>query len=252
MRRLTSSLAVSALFLLTLSAPALAQSTSRCADCHYAQANGPAPDHLRDWDRSPHAANNIGCEKCHGGDSTTFESFLAHRDVLHPSNAKSPVHRTNLPATCGRCHVGPFVAFQDSRHYELLKNGSDRGPTCATCHDAVAGTLLSPKALESQCGSCHGPKETAPRASRAANARMMYENLGVIAKEFKLATAMIKKVDNKQRRADLLEEYRQAEVPLTRAINAGHKFVYNDLNEYLNTAQSRIEKLLANIANRAQ
>ena len=26
-----------------------------------------------------------------------------------------------------------------------------RGPTCSTCHDPVAGELLSPKALEKQC-----------------------------------------------------------------------------------------------------
>jgi hypothetical protein len=233
--------------------PANAQQASRCADCHYAQAaNQRADDHLLDWDRSPHAQENVGCEKCHGGNSTTFESAIAHRGVLHSTNKKSPVNRANLPATCGSCHVGPFVAFQASRHYELLKTGSDRGPTCSTCHDAVSGTLLSPKALESQCGSCHGPKEVAPRAGRARDARTMYENLGVVAKELKLANAMIKRVSDKQRRADLLEDYRQAEVPLTRAINAGHKFVYDDLNEHLTTAQTRIEKLLANLANRAE
>ena len=81
----------------------------------------------------------------------------------------------------------------------------------------------------------------------------MYENLGVVAKEFKLANAMIKKVDDKQRRTDLLEEYRQAEVPLTRAINAGHKFVYDESRTIsLNLAQTRIERLMANIANRTQ
>jgi hypothetical protein len=40
-------------------------------------------------------------------------------------------------------------------------------------------------------------------------------------------------------------------VPLTRAINAGHKFVYDELEEYLGVAQGRIEKLMARIANRA-
>ena len=141
--------------LLAFGATASAQQTSRCADCHYAQNNAPAHDHLFDWDRSPHARNNVGCEKCHGGNASVFEASLAHRGVLNPADKKSPVHRTNLPATCGGCHVGPFVAFQESRHYELLKSGDDHGPTCSTCHDAVAGNLLSPKALEKQIGRAH-------------------------------------------------------------------------------------------------
>jgi hypothetical protein len=234
-----------------VASPARAQQTSRCADCHFAQNAVPNPDHLSDWDRSPHAKNNVGCEKCHGGNSAVFESSLAHRGILNSGNKKSPVYRANLPQTCGGCHVGPFVAFQDSRHYQLLKTGVDRGPTCSTCHDPVAGDLLSPKALEKQCNQCHGPKEVAPRAQRAANARKMYETLNVVRDELKLANTMIKRVDDRQRRADLMAEYEQAQVPLTRAINAGHKFVYDELDEYLKVAQDRIDKLMARIANRA-
>jgi hypothetical protein len=232
-------------------APASAQPTSRCADCHFAQSEVPAQDHLFDWDRSPHARNNVGCDKCHGGNSTVFEATLAHRGILSSGNKKSPVNRANLPATCGGCHVGPFVAFQDSRHYQLLKNGDDHGPTCSTCHDAVGAQLLSPNSLEKQCSHCHGPKEVAPRAERARDARNMYEGLNVVREQLKLASAMIKKVDDRQRRADLLDEYEQAQVPLTRAINAGHKFVYSELEEYLAVAQQRVEKLMSRIANRA-
>ena len=239
-------------FAFLLGTPSSAQSPSRCADCHYAQNRAPNADHLFDWDRSPHAQNNVGCEKCHGGNPAVFESSLAHRTILNSANKKSPVNRANLPATCGGCHVGPFVNFQDSRHYELLKTGNPNGPTCSTCHDAVAGTLLSPKALESQCASCHGPKEIAPRAERARKARTMYEGLSVVQKEFVLTSAMIKRVDDRQRKADLQNEYEQARVPLVRAIDAGHKFVYDDLEQYLGVAQDRVEKLMGHIANRAQ
>lgn len=234
-----------------VSAPASAQQSSRCADCHYAQNAVPGQDHLYDWDRSPHARNGVGCEKCHGGNATVFEKSLAHRGMLSPANAKSPVSRANLPNTCGGCHTGPFVAFQESRHFELLKSGDAHGPTCSTCHDAVAGNLLSPAALEKQCSHCHGPKEIAPRAARAKNARAMYEGLNAVREQLKLANTMIKKVDDKQRRADLMGEYEQATVPLTRAINAGHKFVYAELDEHLKVAQERVEKLMSRIANRA-
>lgn len=237
--------------LIVLPAPASAQQASRCADCHYAQNNVPAQDHLYDWDRSPHGHANVGCDKCHGGNPTVFESSLAHRGIVNSGNAKSPVNRANLPATCGGCHVGPFVAFQESRHFELLKTGDAHGPTCSTCHDAVAGNLLSPAALEKQCAHCHGPKEIAPRAERARNARAMYEGLNVVREQLKLASAMIKKVDDRQRRADLMNDYEQATVPVTRAINAGHKFVYAELDEHLKVAQQRTEKLMSRIANRA-
>jgi hypothetical protein len=39
---------------------------------------------------------------------------------------------------------------------------------------------------------------------------------------------------------------------LTRAINAGHKFVYDDLENYVGVAQQRVEALMSRIANRAQ
>jgi hypothetical protein len=252
MSRLTLSSMLVVSLCLASAAPAVAQQTSKCADCHYAQLNVPNPGHLYDWDRSAHARNNVGCERCHGGNGTVFEESLAHRGILHSTNKKSPVNRANLPATCGGCHTGPFVAFQDSRHYQLLKDGDDQGPTCATCHDAVAGDLLSPKALESQCNQCHGPREVAPRAERARHARDMYEALAAVRKELKLARAMIARVDDKQRRADLLDMYEQAEVPLTRAVNAGHKFVYDELDSYLTLAQQRVDTLMSRIANRVE
>jgi len=79
----------------------------------------------------------------------------------------------------------------------------------------------------------------------------MYESLNVVRDQLKLARAMIAKVDDRQRRADLLDQYEQAQVPLTRAINAGHTFVYSELEEYLTVTQQRVEKLMSTIANRA-
>ena len=78
--------------LLVLASPAESQQ-SRCADCHFANPSAPAADHLADWDFSAHSRNNVGCEKCHGGDASTFEKSLAHRGILNSANAKSPVNR---------------------------------------------------------------------------------------------------------------------------------------------------------------
>jgi hypothetical protein len=234
-----------------IATPAVAQiNQSRCADCHYANPTSPRQDHLQEWDRSPHSRNNVGCEKCHRGNPAEFEPFLAHRGVLNSSNIESPVNRRNLPTTCGACHVGPFVAFQDSRHYQLLQTGSNNGPTCSTCHGDTDGRLLSPKALASQCNQCHGPGEQAPRAERARQVRDQYEGLKVVREQMKLAQSLIRRVDNKTRRTELTQAYEQAQVPLTRAVNAGHKFVYDELREYLGVAQQRVEALLNRLANR--
>ena len=234
---------------LLLAGSASAQQNSRCADCHFARPDAPAQDHLREWDRSPHGRNNVGCQKCHGGNETTVEPFLAHRGMLSWANPDSPVNRKNIPTTCGGCHVGPFVAFQDSKHYQLLETGDRRGPVCTTCHGEVDGRLLSPKALESECSECHGPKEVAPRAERARQVRQLYEGLSVVREQIKLAESFIKKVNDKARRQALQDRLEQAKVPLTRAIDAGHKFVYEDLQNSLATAQTRADDLLTELAN---
>ena len=234
---------------LMVGSPASAQQ-SHCADCHFADPAAPRQDHLNEWDRSAHGRNNIGCEKCHGGNAKEFDRLLAHHGVMSSADKSSPVNRRNLPFTCGTCHVGPAVAFEDSRHYELLRSGSDRGPTCSTCHGEVDGRVLSPKALASQCGGCHGPGEVAFRAERARRVRDQYESLTVVREQVKLARALIARVADKERRAELTRALDQAQTPLTRAVDAGHRFVYDDLKQYLAIAQERVAVLMATLANR--
>jgi hypothetical protein len=250
MTRLSTILVVLPILLFGTGAPADAQFApqSGCADCHFARPDAPAPDHLAAWDRSPHGRGEVGCEKCHGGNPKVFEPLVAHKGMLGPGHRLSGVNRRNLPATCGGCHVGPFVAFQDSRHYQLLRDGIDVGPTCSTCHGTTEGRVLSAKALGSQCNSCHGPNAVAPRDKRAARARELYQTLAGVRDSLRTASSLIKRVKDPERRADLLAAYQQAEVPVTRAVNAGHKFVYAELEEYLAVAQERTDALLARLA----
>jgi hypothetical protein len=229
--------------------PGIADAQSRCADCHFSQPEAPAPDHLADWDLSAHRRNNVGCEACHGGDATTFESFLAHRDILHSTNPASPVHRQNLPRTCGTCHAGPFVAFQDSQHFALLEKGNNRVPVCSTCHGSVGLNRPSARSLERECASCHGPDGVAPRPERAEAARTLYDALHDSRDLLRAARPLINRIDDKARRAQLDEAYQQAEVPLIQAVQSGHQFVYDALKERLSVARQRIEALFGQIAN---
>lgn len=235
-----------------LSATADAQ-TSRCASCHFANVEtAPAQDHLSDWDSSPHGRNSVGCETCHGGDATTFERALAHRDVLSHGNPASPVNRANIPQTCGSCHPGPYTNFQQSQHFELLNEGNRRVPICVTCHGDVGARLLSPTGLERTCANCHDADGVAPRPGRAADARLLLEGAADVRESLAAARRLLERVDDSTRRAELEEAYNQAEVPLIQARQAGHRFVFDALEERLGVARQRTADLLRLLVNPGQ
>lgn len=228
---------------------ATAQSQSRCADCHFANPGSVSASHLSDWDLSGHGRNNVGCETCHGGDPRSFEPFIAHKDILAPNNPASPVNRVNLPRTCGTCHTGPLVQFQRSKHYELLKTADKNGPTCTTCHGEAAGVRLSPKALEGQCASCHGAGKIAPHPEFPARGRLALAGLRDARAQLKDARGAIARVKDPARRKALEEAAQQAEVPIIEATQAGHAFVYDQLDERLTTARVRLNALFERLAN---
>jgi hypothetical protein len=59
----------------------------------------------------------------------------------------------------------------------------------------------------------------------------------------KLADARIKQVRDPARRTQLAEMSQQAQIPLSRALDAGHRFVYDELREYVALAQKRVDAL---------
>jgi hypothetical protein len=216
---------------LMLGGVAAAQPASRCADCHVANRVERGGHHLGEWDRSAHGRARVGCEKCHGGNPATFEQPAAHRGMLPPANERSPVHRANLPKTCGSCHVGQRVAFEKTKHFQLLASGDGRGSTCSTCHNEVGDTLLSPKALEVQCNACHGPGGTAPRPERARDARLALEDVHEARVLLKEARDVIRQVKDPARRTALGQEATGVERDLAQAVEAGHAFVYDGLRD---------------------
>ena len=255
MRILHRYLFLAALALLASAGYAEAQG-SRCADCHVANAPSTLPNwsgfalrHLQDYESSPHARNNAGCDRCHGGNPTTFEKFLAHKDMLPPTSPASPAHKVNLPKTCGACHTGPFVAFQKSQHYKLLQAGDDRGPTCSTCHGEVAANLLSPTSLGNQCAQCHGPNQPQARPGRAEDAQLLMGEVREVRARLKEAQSIIRRIKNREVRAKFEEQWRQAEIPVIEARNAGHEFVFDNLKERLDRARQRTEALIDALAN---
>lgn len=244
---LTATLVAAALAL--AGGQAAAQSQSRCADCHFANPGSVSPSHLSDWDLSGHGRTPVGCESCHGGDPKSFEPFIAHKDILARTNPASPVHRANLPKTCGTCHTGPLVAFQRSKHYELLRAGDRNGPTCTTCHGEAAGVRLSPKALEGQCASCHAAGKIAPHPEFPARGKLALEGLREARALLRDVRNAIARVKDPARRKSLEAAAQQAEVPIIEATQAGHAFVYDQLEERLATARTRLSALFDRVSN---
>lgn len=236
--------------LVASTAPVAAQlQVSLCADCHFANLGGPAPRHLADWDLSPHGRTAVGCEKCHGGNPATVESFLAHQAIVRGRDLDSPVNPRSLPRTCGECHSGPFVQFQSSKHYDLLRNGAKDTPTCSTCHGEVAAILLSPKGLETQCNECHGRGKKDARPEYAANARILLTQVRETRAMLDSVKPIIKRVKDEKLRASLQYDYDQAQVPLKEAADAGHTFVFANVEERLLVARNMADALSDRVAN---
>ncbi len=238
-----------ALSLILVVSSLMAQQQSSCADCHFSALETPEPYHLNAWERSAHGRNRVGCESCHGGNATTFESFMAHQDILNSRNPASPVYPRNIPQTCGACHTGQFVAFQDSGHYTLLQEGRQDTPVCTTCHENVGARLLSPRGLAKQCSKCHGEGEIASRPEYPVQGRQLLEGIREVRALLNEAQPLIRRVKDRSRQEDLQYAYDQAEVPLIEAVFAGHSFIFERLEERLGVARRRAVTLLERLAN---
>lgn len=222
---------------------------SSCANCHF--ANPDAPGHFYEWDRSPHGRNSVGCESCHGGNASSYDLLPAHQGVLNGRNPASPVNRRNIPRTCGACHLGPFAAFQDSRHHALLLEENQDTPVCTTCHSEVAARLLSPSGLEARCQKCHAEGQVGAHPEFPAQGRALLESVREIRALLDEAGPLIRRVKDQARRRSLEEEYQQAEVPLIESVRSGHSFVFGALDERREVARRRAEALLEKLANPA-
>lgn len=92
------------------------------------------------------------CVDCHGSHS-----------VLNAANAKASVNRSNIAATCGKCHPDISKQYVGSIHGKAVAKGSKDAPVCTTCHGEhnilKASDPKSPIAprnvAEQVCGTCH-------------------------------------------------------------------------------------------------
>lgn len=160
----------------------------RCTSCHSEITEVPHPDKF--------VAKPVSCGKCHRVETEIYlgsdHGLAIHKGVpeaasckdchghnhylLNYRNPASPVYRTNLPATCGKCHGnaeemekfnlrqhGPVSSYEKSIHgVALLEKGELNAANCADCHGSHSlhksvnpASKLHWKNVPATCGKCH-------------------------------------------------------------------------------------------------
>ncbi len=118
-----------------------------CIECHGGQP-GPLGAPIAEWRTSVHAQNGISCHDCHGGDPTDFASAMEPEQGFLGAPDYSDV-----PAFCGRCHVGVAEAYQSGAHGQAIESG---GAQCVVCHGNHAIQKPGLELInEENCSQCH-------------------------------------------------------------------------------------------------
>lgn len=129
-----------------LASPVAAQETV-CLQCHGGQ-QGRLGEPVPQWRESIHAANGNSCHGCHGGDPSDMANAMSPERGFVGVPADD-----DIPAFCGRCHVGVLEDYLKSAHGQALGSG---GPQCVTCHGNHAVKKASLELINQEdCSRCH-------------------------------------------------------------------------------------------------
>lgn len=126
-----------------------AQNDDKCVACHRRQRDNTG-EVVTIFQTSTHGRAGIGCDRCHGGDSSQAEKTKAHADRF--------VGKPDTVGTlemCGRCHREPLEFFKGSRHVAARPNAARLD--CVECHGVHAIGAASDSFRWTQfCAGCHG------------------------------------------------------------------------------------------------
>jgi cytochrome b subunit of formate dehydrogenase len=105
-----------------------------CGRCHgqkfLMESNGESAQAFISYQESVHgravekgSQKAAVCTDCHG----------AH-EILPASDNKSPIYKSSVPATCGKCHKDIENTFNQSIHGQAIARGNQLAPVCTDCH----------------------------------------------------------------------------------------------------------------------
>ncbi len=134
-----------------------------CGRCHgqkfLVEANGESAQTFMSYQESVHGlATEKGstkaavCTDCHG----------AH-EILPANDAKSPIYKFNVPATCGKCHAEVSKTFMQSIHGQGISRGNGLSPVCTDCHGIHSikahidpnSSVSEQNVARTTCARCH-------------------------------------------------------------------------------------------------
>jgi hypothetical protein len=99
------------------------------------------------------------------------------------------------------------------------------------------------------CAQCHGAGRPQERIGRPEDAQVLMTDVRDVRARLNAAQSLIARIKDKTARAKFEEQWRQAEIPVIEARNAGHEFVFDNLKERLGRARERADALMDALVN---
>ena len=147
-----------------------------CGACHGKQmvmaGSGVSSAPFTSYEQSVHGKAVAGgsdkaavCTDCHGT-----------HEILAAANPKSPIAKSNVPATCAKCHESIQHEYAQSIHGQAMARGNWQAPVCTDCHGIH--TIKAPKDpnsavasvnVQNTCGSCHASVKLSAEFGVAGN-----------------------------------------------------------------------------------
>lgn len=121
------------------------------------------------------------CTDCHGSHSSKASD-----------NPDSPIYKTHIAETCGKCHTEIAEHYSNSVHGEMLSKGVLESPTCTNCHgEHNIKQHLDPEStvfatnIVKTCSECHTSEiMTAKFGLKADRIETFKESFHGVANEF--------------------------------------------------------------------
>lgn len=134
-----------------------------CGRCHgqtfLMESNGESGQPFVSYQQSVHglaiekgSKKAAVCTDCHGS-----------HEILPANDAKSPIYKFNVPATCGKCHNAIEQTFMESIHGQGISRGNGLAPVCTDCHGIHSikahvdpnSSVSEQNLARTTCAQCH-------------------------------------------------------------------------------------------------
>ena len=155
-----------------------------CNSCHMEIDSYPHPEkktrpvfcgscHTDVADRFAGSDHGKAISKTRSGPALCLACHGSQHNIRRPSDPASPVHRSNIPATCDACHKALFaegkLLFEPKTTYEktvhgraFLKNNTAKVAICTDCHGGHdinfpgnSASRINRARVPQTCGRCH-------------------------------------------------------------------------------------------------